>query len=279
MDMILETERIPEQGESMDSLSWGNYPGGKGGNTAVATYRASHKKPRADGPLSTSAKSPTKNGKEEDPGSRRQVQVYMNGCVGDDEFGTELIDQLRASNVDTSGVHIAPSGKTGACVVLVEIANGESRNIGHPGANNVWSPRIANSVECLAGGQRPDLVIAHLENPREVIEQVLQTAGRRGVDTLLNPSPASYLVTTLYKSVTHLIMNETEAATLSGRSSDEYKGITEWQRAAEYFLKLGVKNVVLTLGKEGAYYATAEGKNGKIDAVRNIKVVDSTGAG
>ncbi len=279
MDMVLETERVPELGESMDSLSWGNYPGGKGGNTAVAAHRASHKKPREDDPSSTPVKTSTKNGEEEDPASRRQVQVYMNGCVGDDEFGKELRAQLMASNIDTSGVRVEGGEKTGACVVLVEIAHGESRNIGHPGANNAWSPRVANSVECLAGGQRPDLVIAHLEHPREIIEEVLQTASRREVDTLLNPSPASYLVTTLYKSVTHLIMNETEAATLSGLSSDEYKGISEWQRAAEYFLKLGVKNVVLTLGKDGAYYATAEGKKGKIDALPVVKVVDSTGAG
>ena len=47
MDIILETEPFPEKGESMDSLSWGNYPGGKGGNMAVAAYRASHKKRRA----------------------------------------------------------------------------------------------------------------------------------------------------------------------------------------------------------------------------------------
>ncbi|KAL8636630.1 MAG: hypothetical protein Q9226_009232, partial [Calogaya cf. arnoldii] len=257
----------------------GQFPRGKGGNTAVATYRASHNKPRDEGASSIHAKTPTKNGEEEDIASRRQVQVYMNGCVGDDEFGRELRTQLEASKIDISGVRVVPGEKTGACVVLVEIAHGESRNIGHPGANNAWSPRVASSVECLAGDQRPDLVIAHLEHPREIIEQVLQTASRRGVETLLNPSPATYLVSGLYNSITHLIMNETEAAELSGQSSEEYKGIEAWERVADHFLRLGVENVVLTLGKEGAYYATAEGTKGKINAVPNVKVVDSTGAG
>ena len=37
MDMIFETERMPNSGESMDGTSLANYPGGQGTNIAIAT--------------------------------------------------------------------------------------------------------------------------------------------------------------------------------------------------------------------------------------------------
>jgi hypothetical protein len=46
IDFILETDRIPDLGESKDALSSGQYHGGKGANTAVAALRASHNRPK-----------------------------------------------------------------------------------------------------------------------------------------------------------------------------------------------------------------------------------------
>lgn len=44
MDIVIETDQIPYTGESMDANSLANFSGGKGANTAVAAYRASHLK-------------------------------------------------------------------------------------------------------------------------------------------------------------------------------------------------------------------------------------------
>lgn len=272
MDIVLECERIPDQGESMDSLSMDNFHGGKGANTAIAAFRASHKKP-------TTSNAKGKGTAADEAETRRNVRIYMNGAVGDDDFGHELRESLEQEGIDVSGVQITQARKSGACVVLVEIENGESRNIGHPGANLEWIPKEPNSVTCFANGERPDLIVTHLDNPRERIERVLETASRRGIDTLLNPSPAYYLVTTVYRHVTHLVLNETEAAMLSGHENEEYKDMAAWQTVANYFLTLGVTNVVLTLGVKGAYYATAAGPKGLIKAVQNVDVKDSTGAG
>lgn len=42
---------------------------------------------------------------------------------------------------------------------------------------------------------------------------------------------------------------------------------------------MGVKNVVITLAEKGVYFATHDGKEGKIDAVQDVDVKDTTGAG
>jgi ribokinase len=106
---------------------------------------------------------------------------------------------------------------------------------------------------------KPELVIAHLGIPRETVEQIMATANRKGVDTLLNPSPAAYLLSSVYKFLTHRTMNETEAAMLSGHSIEELNNMAAWEEAAEEFLHLGVKNVVITVGAKGAHYTTAKG--------------------
>lgn len=70
-------------------------------------------------------------------------------------------------------------------------------------------------------------------------------------------------------------MNESEAAELTDRNIEELKD----QKAAKYFIRLGVKNVVITLGARGDYYVTKEGKEGEVAAVQNVDVKDATGAG
>jgi ribokinase len=271
MDMVLEMDRIPDKDDSLDALSLDYFPGGKGANTAVAAYRASHNGSRSGVHAEVSTSS-TGNEKSE-------IRVFMNGAVGNDAFGTQLKTKLEESGVDVSGIMTVEDEKSGTCVVLVEANSGESRNVGYQGANLKWKPRDEDSVECLAGGEKPDLVICDLGTPRELVTQVLAAASKNGVETLLNAAPAHILENSTYKHITHLLLNRNEAAMLSGREVDELTDLEAWGNAAEYFIQLGVKNVVITLGKRGAYYATHKGEKGIVEAVPNIKVVDTTGAG
>lgn len=41
----------------------------------------------------------------------------------------------------------------------------------------------------------------------------------------------------------------------------------------------GVKNVVITLGDKGAYFATDNGMDGYVDAAKAVNPKDTTGAG
>ena len=66
---------------------------------------------------------------------------------------------------------------------------------------------------------------------------------------------------------------------LYGGEVSEQTGIALWMRAAEHFIRLGVKNVVVTLAAQGTYYATTNGEQSLVGAENTIKVVDTTGAG
>lgn len=170
-------------------------------------------------------------------------------------------------------------GNSGICTVIVETFTRESRNLGYPGVALKWDARDPEAVESLASGSKPDLVVAHLGIPRERIEKVLQTAAKAGIDTLFNPSPAVAAVSATCRNVTHLVLNEHEAAELVGRRPEELATPAAWKAAADRFIALGVKNVVITLAEKGVYYATHDGKSGKVDAVQDVDVKDTTGAG
>lgn len=288
MDIIFEAERMPDLGESLDASSLVYKPGGKGSNTAVAIYRAQNLNPDGPGDNVTTDRLNSTNsnaGHEIDAltnvntTKEVQVSVYLNTTVGDDNFGRDLKKSLERNGVHTSGIRSSSKEPTGTCAVFVERFTGLSRDIGYPGANTEWRPRYQDSVECLADGHRPDLIVCHLENNRETIERILETARRADVETLLNPSPVMYLPSDTYKHVTHLVLNQKEAAQLA--SSDEKGGLdtqTAWKEACEFFMEQGVKHVVITLGDKGAFWASG-GKSSLVPAVKNVKVKDTTGAG
>ena len=98
-----------------------------------------------------------------------------------------------------------------------------------------------------ASDQRSNLMITHLKHSREIIEQVLQTTYKRKMKTLLNSSSSTYLKSSTYKTVTHLIMNQTKIAILSDKTSEKYKVKSDWQNTIEYFIEFEIKNVMFTL--------------------------------
>ena len=244
-DLITRTSRVPAAGETLRSESFSTGSGGKGANQAVACARLSR----------------------HDLHSKGDVAVYIIGAVGDDSFGADLLDGLRRDDINTDGVQIMSHTKTGVSVIIVEEDTGENRILFSPGANNLLEPEQL----ALFSTSHPNLVVLQLEIPLERVLQALKIAKKNGIDILLNPAPALELPDEAYPAITHLIMNETEAATLSRISSND------WKSVARKFQDLGVRNVIITLGGDGVFYATGD-QTGYIPA-EPVKVIDTTAAG
>lgn len=92
---------------------------------------------------------------------------------------------------------------------------------------------------------------------------------------------------TIYPSITHLILNESEAALLTGRAVEDVEAKDfDWSVVTAEFISKGVKNVVVTLGSKGAFWASSSSgnagqniKQGFVPAEKVAKVVDTTAAG
>ncbi|EXJ89006.1 hypothetical protein A1O3_02070 [Capronia epimyces CBS 606.96] len=293
-DLIMIANRIPAGGESLLANEYLEALGGKGANSAIATYRTCHKQPK-DTHEAAETDMLEGTGKEETAAEHLEgaagastqthtltssdefrINVKMVGAVGDDKYGERFYAELNKNGVDSSGIITVPNTQSSICFVMVENYTRENRCLFTLGATATWKREHFLKVEDLGHGVRPDLCIAQMEIHKEVVEQMLETAGRAGIDFVLNAAPANPITKRTYQWITHLLVNESEAAIMSGRDLDEVNP-DSWPVICQEFLNRGVKNVVITLGAKGAYYATAE-ERGHCPAYK-VKVVDTTGAG
>ncbi len=249
MDLVASTKRAPKEGETVIGMKFTTAPGGKGNNQAVQCARLG-------------------------------AQVTMVGKVGNDDFGKTLLDTASAAGVDISKVLVDPTEATGIAHITLEVNGHDARNriTVCPGANfTLTVDELAWLKEEIANY---DLVMMQLELPMDVVETVAEWAYNAGVSVMLNPAPAAPLSDTLLQYVTYLSPNEHEVANMSGQDIDVSNGINmaDVQKAAEYFINRGVRNLLITFGSNGSVYVNKEGTVHN-PSVRMDKVMDTTAAG
>ena len=237
-DLVVRAPRFPRPGETLQGEDLVTIPGGKGANQAVAAARLG-------------------------------AQVAMVGCVGADQFGAMLIENLKRNGVDTRRVRRDGAAATGSAMIVVD-AHAQNSIIVSPGANG----RVRQDdlgPEALAGAR---LLILQFEIPMEAVAHAARLARQQRVRVILNPAPAREMPEELLRSVHVIVPNETELARLAGR---DVKGRAALESAARSLVERGASNVVVTLGGRGALIVTRLGR--KYVPAYKVKPVDTTGAG
>lgn len=240
IDLVTLADRFPAAGETVVGRRFLTYPGGKGANQAVAA-------------------------------ARMGAPTAMVGRVGDDLFGPQVTDSLAAAGVDVSAVAVAPGLSTGIAVISIDAA-GQNQIIQVLGANDTCgaaeAERVSNLLDSLS------ILLLQLEVSVELSLQAAQAAAATGKTVILDPSPVRPLPAAFYDCCSIITPNETDAAALVGFPVTDLDSAA---RAAETLLSRGVEAAIITLGEQGAYYATAAG--GQHQPPFPVQVVDSVGAG
>lgn len=239
MDLIIESERNPYPGETIRGRNFMTLPGGKGNNQAVAIGRLGG-------------------------------NVCFAGCVGDDSYGNMLIENLVNNKVGIEGVEKLDNISTG--IAIINVFHGENAIILSPGANGKNGRAVISNIEELI--ERAKILLLQLEIPLATVEWAVEYAHSVGSKVVMNPAPAAKINENVYKYIDFLIPNEIEAKLLLGYSADDS---IEYGQLVREFMNKGVKNTVITLGKDGSIF-NIENLIIKQPAY-NVKVVDSTGAG
>jgi ribokinase len=240
LDIVASVENLPCPGETISAHALEHFPGGKGGNQAVAS-------------------------------ARMGVDTLMVGAVGADDPGEKMYAYLAESGVDVSAVLTKPEQLTGQAFINVS-ASGENAIVIVPGANAALGVDDISSVD-LASYQ---VFLAQLESPLKSIEALFKSAAAKQGTTILNAAPAIAEGANLFSLVDILIVNETELATYSGlnESTDDQDAVIN---AAQKLLSHDGQTIVVTLGAKGVVVVDKNSSE-NVQSL-TVEVLDTTGAG
>jgi ribokinase len=240
MDIVIHAERMPREGETMLGSQLKFFPGGKGANQAVAAARLGG-------------------------------ETFMVGRVGQDSFGESLKAGLLENDINCDHVIVDEKAASGTALIVIN-PKGNNSILVAPGAAEHVSPADANEASGLIRGA--NALLMQFEIPLETVARAAEIAREYGVLTILDAGPAKECSPELLRAVDVVSPNETEAEVLIGQAIAD---LPSAKKAAEAFLEMGVKALVLKLGEKGCLVA----REGEITHYPAFKVspVDTTAAG
>lgn len=240
LDIMVDAPHIPRLDETAVGTKWAYKCGGKGGNQAVMSARLG-------------------------------ARAAMIGRVGDDDFGTRLLDHLDRGSVDRHFVTRDPDAGSGMSVALIN-PQGDYGAVIVSGANLNLDPQdTARAFSALGGAP---IVILQNEIPDNVNLALARAARAVKARVILNAAPAKPLPPALDEVVDLLVVNRIEAGMLSGqevRTADEARG-------ALRSLGHERRDVIITLGADGLVVG-AQGQPSSYIPATPVTVASTHGAG
>ena len=234
VDLVVRDTTLPRPGETTVGGTFEMHQGGKGGNQAVAAVRAG-------------------------------APVAIIGAVGDDAYGAEAVEVLRAGGVGCDHVRVAPETATGVALIAVS-RRGENQIVVAPGANATIEDPTA---ELDAVG--PSIVLASCEIAYKGVSVASRWCEEHDVPFVLNPAPGALRLRNLLERTTVVTPNRVEVLHLTASENEPIP-------AAQALLRKNPDlKVVITLGEDGAVIVDASGQT-FVDAPL-VEAVDATGAG
>ena len=234
LDVIVHSSRLPKPDETLlgDKVSYRF--GGKGGNQALAAAKI-------------------------------DVQVFMAGRIGTDNFGKQIYDTLSNQNINLDGLKMVDEA-TGMSVALI-------------GSDGIYSAVVVSGVNQTIDLSEiavpDDLTVLVLQNEIntdanfEIIKKV-----PKSTFVILNAAPALPPNKDFFERIDLLIVNQLEAKMLLNEEPSIFNNLD----ALRKLQNLGPKEVIITLGADGY---TGISKNGEIFSEPGIKVdvLSTHGAG
>lgn len=244
MDLIVTTERFPDRGETVLGTGFQTASGGKGANQAVQAAKLG-------------------------------ARVSMVGKTGEDDFGSAMIRSLKEAGVDTG--HISRTDRASSAIGNVQVESNREGNANRiivvSGANMLIHPQdvafLRDSIKNF------DMVLLQHEIPQEINELVVSYAFAAKVPVMLNTAPYARIPGDYLARLSFISPNEHEAGQLCGMPVVD---VDSGFRAAEALLKKGVGTVLITMGKQGAIFASPD-RRFHSPSVPGTRAVDPTAAG
>tara|TARA_A100000164_G_scaffold367511_1_gene389558 strand:- start:1125 stop:2036 length:912 start_codon:yes stop_codon:yes gene_type:complete len=241
-DLCFIGDKIPNKGQTILGKKHVVGPGGKGSNQAIAAARL--------------------NG-----------EVSFITKVGKDSHSEMAFNLYKESGVKTHSIIQDEKLFTGVAGIMIDKDGNNAINVVSGAAEHLVIQDIDNKTETI---KNSEIFLTQMETPDEITIYALKTAKEHKCITILNPAPARKIDEDNFKLIDFFTPNETEAEFYLNKKIETNKDI---KYAASELLKKGIKNVIITLGEKGIYFANTK-ENFFLESY-NLKkpVIDTTGAG
>ncbi|WP_300001091.1 ribokinase [uncultured Cedecea sp.] len=240
-DHILNlNNNFPTPGETVTGKDYQVAFGGKGANQAVAAGRSG-------------------------------ADITFIACVGDDDTGKKVCQQLASDNIDISAISTIPDETTGVALIFVN-SDGENVIGIHAGANAALTPDLVNQQQQKIS--EASALLMQLESPLESVLAAAKIAHQHQTKVILNPAPACPLSDELLSLLYMITPNETEAEKLTGI---RVENDDDAAKAANVLHGKGIDIVIITLGSRGVWLSD-KGIGQRVPGFR-VNAIDTIAAG
>jgi ribokinase len=240
VDFLIKSDKLPSFGETVTGGVFMQNFGGKGANQAVGAARAGG-------------------------------NVTFITCLGEDLYAEELLRSFKKDGIDTIYVFKDKESATGSALIMLD-KEGNNYLAVAPGSNYKLTP--AHIDQALDVFLEAEMIVMQMELAPLTTYHVFELAKKYDKKVLFNLAPAMPFNKDVLKQVYAFVVNEVEASMVTGLKVETDPEI---RNAASALLALGPPVVVITLGSNGSFIATA----GFSQYVPSYKVnaVDTTAAG
>ncbi|HEU5227973.1 MAG TPA: ribokinase [Ktedonobacteraceae bacterium] len=252
-DLVTRAPRLPQPGETLLGDDFSTFLGGKGINQAIVA-------------------------------ARQGAKVTMIGRVGTDTFGDNFFPVLTHEGIDSTHITRDTTVGTGVSLLIVSSESGQNVIVANPRANLAVSAQAVetalHAVHKHRKASEKVIFLTQCETSDVSYQTGLRVAHELGMTTIWNtaPIPRTPLSDDIFKLVDMLVVNETEATSLT----DCPVTTVETARvAAERLLLRGPKHSIITLGAQGCLWSTGSGDDidHQIEHAFTVKAIDATAAG
>ena len=241
-DLCFFGKNIPVKGETILGNKHLVGPGGKGSNQAIAAARL--------------------NG-----------NVNFITKVGKDSHADMAFSLYEEAGVNTDSIIQDSNLSTGVAGIMIDENGYNAINIIAGAAAHLKNEDIDKNLDVI---KKSKIFLTQMETPLLTTMYALKKAKENGCVTILNPAPANHIDNEDFYSLDFFTPNETETEFYLKK---KIKTDDDIKDAGKEFLNKGVKNIIITLGSKGVYFANSD-ESFFIDALKlKSKVLDTTGAG
>ena len=173
--------------------------------------------------------------------------------IGKDKYADIALNLYKKLNINRKYILKSKDHPTGVAGIFINNKTGEnSINVISGASNKITINEIKKNIDII---KNSNIFLTQLETPYKITSFTLQKAKLFKLTTILNPAPAMKILNKDFKNIDFFTPNETEASYYYGKKILNNNDI---KKAAKFFLKKGVKNVIITLGSKGLYFLNKE---------------------